>query len=222
MEVVPTASTAATAASSASDAHHKDRRDDTTEEYPIAEDAQDDGNNSDNASRPPSGCDENQDGNVKQGGADTKKQNGVRRKKRKRKKREQPIPLPVVGEGEVLVPIHTVWSRGKRMKGGHVVKRDDTVERYIDSKGTVYNRDGKGFQHATFSSHRLHSFSAVERYVGSKGAVYNRDGKRCQHATFSSHKLRTVLVQRRGRSTAKAPSTTATVRGSHILLSLRI
>lgn len=157
MEVVHT--TTAAAAATASDAP-KDRRDDTTEEYPIAEDGHDDGNHSDNdVSHPPSGCDENQEGGAKQGASESRKQNGVRRKKRKRKRREQPIPLPVVGPGEVLVPIHTVWSRGKRMKGGHVVKRDDTVERYIDSKGTVYNCDGKGFQYPVFTAFLFFLFS---------------------------------------------------------------
>lgn len=201
MEVVHTA-TATAPAASASDAP-KDRRDDTTEEYPIAEDGHDDGNHSDNdVSHPPSGCDENQEGGAKQGAPESRKQNGVRRKKRKRKRREQPIPLPVVGPGEVLVPIHTVWSRGKRMKGGHVVKRDDAVERYIDSKGTVYNCDGKGFQYPVFTT--FFSFFSPASRKGFQCPVLTAFKK--IHVRGSSIHSRVVVFSSRSQYSHPVPS----------------
>ena len=125
----------------------KDRREETTEEYPLGEDVVEEGANlSDNSLAQDQddpaavSATTGPDPGSRQGG---KKPGAARRKKRKKKRREKPIPVPEVGAGEALVQIHTVWNRGRRTRGGYVVKAGDKVVRYIDSRGTVYCPHGE-------------------------------------------------------------------------------
>ena len=68
--------------------------------------------------------------------------NSQKRKRRRKREKDRPLPLPDVGTSESLIQIHTVWNRGRRSKGGHVVKSEDKILRYIDSSGTVYKLEG--------------------------------------------------------------------------------
>lgn len=120
----------------------------------------------------------------------------AKKKKRKRKVgKTKVVEPPPVDNGEVLVPVHSVWHRNRRVGAGHVIKKGDQVLRYVDRKGIVYSPKGKRLLEEIFffvslificlhSIDRFYSSAIESRFLFPVGCFFHHPSHTLKHAVM--------------------------------------